>query len=348
MTPYAQATNSDVTPVQAANQYGYAGLSAAYEPTSAVNVSQTGQLLYQYNIDTKWNPESMTKLMTMYLTLEAVNKGQLSLDDTVTMTNKEYIMSTLPELSNTKLYPGQVWTIADLLQITVSTARDYAILDLHVIKETPKILDFTKQLAPTTHAVTYYTFNFSLEGAKMSLPGTDGLKTGSSDTANYNHTITTKRGKFRINQVIMGAGDYKNLGGEKQRNMMGNALMERSFDQYKYVKILSKGEQRINGKKYYVENDLYDVLPSDFSKKDYKLVVEDGKVHADYPREFINKDYGPPTVEVHQPIIQKANTVAKSMWEEHPLFTIIGGACLVAGLALIVHMIINRLFRKRK
>lgn len=36
------------------------------------------------------------------------------------------------------------------------------------------------------------------------------------------------------------------------------------------------------------------------------------------------------------------------MWAEHPLFTIIGGACLVAGLALIVHMIINRLFRKRK
>ena len=54
---------------------------------------------------------------------------------------------------------------------TVTTARDYAILDLHVIKETPKILDFTKQLAPTTHAVTYYTFNFSLEGAKMGLPG---------------------------------------------------------------------------------------------------------------------------------------------------------------------------------
>ena len=82
-------------------------MSAAYEPTSAVNVSQTGQLLYQYNIDTKWNPASMTKLMTMYLTLEAVNKGQLSLDDTVTMTNKEYIMSTLPELSNTKLYPDK-------------------------------------------------------------------------------------------------------------------------------------------------------------------------------------------------------------------------------------------------
>ncbi|KMR46303.1 hypothetical protein EX84_15450, partial [Staphylococcus aureus] len=61
-----------------------------------------------------------------------------------------------------------------------------------MIKETPKILDFTKQLAPTTHADTHYTFNFSLEGAKMSLQGTDGLKTGSSDTENYNNTITTK------------------------------------------------------------------------------------------------------------------------------------------------------------
>ena len=38
----------------------------------------------------------MTKLMTMYLTLEAVNKGQLSLDDTVTMTNKRiyYVYTT--------------------------------------------------------------------------------------------------------------------------------------------------------------------------------------------------------------------------------------------------------------
>ena len=34
MTPYAQAANSDVNPpYKAANQYGYAGLSAAYEPT---------------------------------------------------------------------------------------------------------------------------------------------------------------------------------------------------------------------------------------------------------------------------------------------------------------------------
>ena len=51
--------------------------------------------------------------------------------------------------------------------------------------------------------------------------------------------------------------------------MMGNALMERSFNQYKYEKILSKGKHQINGKTYYVEQDLYDVLPKDFTKRTF-------------------------------------------------------------------------------
>jgi hypothetical protein len=40
---------------------------------------------------------------------------------------------------------------------------------LYFLGAKSKILDFTKQLAPTQHGVTYYTFNHSLEGADMSL-----------------------------------------------------------------------------------------------------------------------------------------------------------------------------------
>ena len=65
----------------------------------------------------------------------------------------------------------------------------------------------------------------------------------------------------------MGAGDYVNFGGEKQRNMMGNAMMNRSFDQYSYKKVLSKGTHKINGKKYYVKDNLYDVVPKGMNKK---------------------------------------------------------------------------------
>ena len=52
---------------------------------------------------------------------EAMNKGELSLNDKVHITDKHYRMSTLPELSNTKLYAGETYTISELLQITVLT-----------------------------------------------------------------------------------------------------------------------------------------------------------------------------------------------------------------------------------
>ena len=206
---------------------------------------------------------------------------------------------------------------------------------------------FTIQLAPTQHGVTYYTFNHSLEGASLSLPGTDGLKTGSSDIANYNHTITTKRGKFRINQVILGVGDYNNLGGEKERNKMGNAIMESSFNQYAYKKVLSKGEHNINGKTYYIKKDLYDVVPKTLHAKDYQFVINDGEVHLDYKRQFISKQYGPPTVQVQKPMIHKADTIAKSTWKDHPIITSTAIGLLIIAIALIVYQVIKRLFKRK-
>ncbi|MEL0538098.1 penicillin-binding protein PBP4 [Staphylococcus debuckii] len=412
ITPFSEADTNTPSPAEVANEYGY-NISDDFNPEGAVNISQTGQVLYDYHMNKKWYPASMTKLMTMYLTLEAVKEHKLSLDDKVKITDDDYRMSTLPELSNTKLYPGDTYTIKELLQITVSassnaaalilakkvggntsdftdqmnkkakkigmththfvnptgaennllqnyapekykdemssraSAKDFAILSQRVIQDTPKVLYFTKQLAPTQHGVTYYTFNWSLEGSELSLKGTDGLKTGSSDIADYNHTITTKRDGFRIDQAIMGAGDYKHLGGEKERNKMGNSIMNRSFDQYKYVKILSKGEQKINGKKYYVKKDLYDVLPKDYTKKDYKFVIKDGRVHIDYPRQFISNQYGPPSVEVKRPLVHEATTFAQSSFSEHPVLTVIGCAFIIAALAIIIFLIIDAIRRRK-
>ena len=411
IAPFADAYTQ--SPVEVANQYGY-NVSAGFQPESAVNISQTGQILYNYNMDAPWYPASMTKLMTMYLTLDAVKAGKLQLNDTVKITKEHYRMSTLPELSNTKLYAGETYTIAELLQISVSassnaaalilanqvsentsdftdlmnkkakdigmkhthfvnptgaeqnllleyaperyknetsstsTAHDFAILAQRVIQDTPKIIDFTKQVAPTQHYVTYYTYNHSLEGADMSLKGTDGLKTGSSDIADYNHAITTKRNGFRINQIIMGAGQFKRLGGEKQRNMMGNSLMNMSFDQYKYVKILSKGVHEINGKKYYIDTPLYDVLPKDFTKKDYAFVVKDNHVHIEYDRKFISKNDGPPKVELHKPLFHQATTVARTLWQDHPVLTSIGTLFIIGALAIIIFLIMDAMRRRKK
>lgn len=395
----AYAADNEKSPTQVANEYGY-NLGEIYQPEGAINYSsKTGQIMYEYQIDKKWYPASMSKLMTLYLTEKAIKSGKLKEDDTVKMTDEEYRLSTLPELSNTKLYPGDVYTISELMQITISnssnagamilgretmkaenigsakkiededkdsnnntaskqqkkdldsdfidymnetakelgmehtqfynsngaannllleykakryqsdeenysTSRDFAILTQHLVNDYPGILEYTKKVAPTIHYVTYYTYNHSLEGADMSLEGTDGLKTGSSDIADYNHSLSTKRDGLRVNQILFGAGDYNTVGGEKERNMMGNSLMEKTFDEYEWKKVLSKGVHKINDKKYYITEDLYDVVKKGV---DYEVVVENGEAHIDYDRSYINDNYGPPTVKLESPSKHKFN-----------------------------------------
>src|SRR5699024_9380354 len=129
----------------------------------------------------------------------------------------------------------------------------------------------------------------------MSLEGTDGLKTGSSDIADYNHSLSTKRDGLRVNQILFGAGDYNTVGGEIERNMMGNSLMEKTFDEYEWKKVLSKGVHKINDKKYYITEDLYDVVKKGV---DYEVVVENGEAKINNNRSYITKKYAQLTVKL--------------------------------------------------
>ena len=64
----AYAADNEKSPTQVANEYGY-NLGEIYQPEGAINYSsKTGQIMYEYQIDKKWYPASMSKLMTLYLT----------------------------------------------------------------------------------------------------------------------------------------------------------------------------------------------------------------------------------------------------------------------------------------
>ena len=45
---------------------------------------KSGKILYEKNIDEKFAPASVTKIMTMLLTMEAVDSGKITLQDKVT------------------------------------------------------------------------------------------------------------------------------------------------------------------------------------------------------------------------------------------------------------------------
>ena len=64
-------------------------LSAAAAPYAAfVMDARTGEVLHARNADTRLHPASLTKMMTLYIVFEAVENGEIGLDDLVTISRK--------------------------------------------------------------------------------------------------------------------------------------------------------------------------------------------------------------------------------------------------------------------
>ncbi|MFS9131459.1 D-alanyl-D-alanine carboxypeptidase family protein [Streptococcus australis] len=146
--------------------------------------------------------------------------------------------------------------------INQTTARDMAILAYHMVNEFPEILNYTKNakitlFKGTDYEETHENYNYSLEGGRYSLKGADGLKTGSSPTADYNYTLTVNRGNQRFVQVIMGVGHYDVEIAESLRHVIGNALIERLYQDYEYKEVLPAGDHTIQGQTYHLEKPLY-------------------------------------------------------------------------------------------
>ena len=146
--------------------------------------------------------------------------------------------------------------------INQTTARDMSILAYHIVNEFPEILNYTKNakitlFQGTDYEETHENYNYSLEGGRYSLKGADGLKTGSSPTADYNYTLTVNRGNQRFVQVIMGVGHYDVEIAESLRHVIGNALIERLYQDYEYKEVLPAGDHTIQGQTYHLEKPFY-------------------------------------------------------------------------------------------
>jgi D-alanyl-D-alanine carboxypeptidase len=87
--------------------------------------AQTGQVLRELNPDIQTPPASLTKLMTLYLTFEALNQGRLRLDQYLRVSGDA--ASRAP--SKLGLVPGEAITVHDLiLGIVTKSANDGAVV----------------------------------------------------------------------------------------------------------------------------------------------------------------------------------------------------------------------------
>ncbi|MBM7614029.1 D-alanyl-D-alanine carboxypeptidase family protein [Alkaliphilus hydrothermalis] len=83
--------------------------------------SATGTVLYEKNIHEALPPASVTKIMTMLLTMEAIEEGKITLED------KVVVSELASSMGGTQLYlePGEVKTIEELMKgIAIRSAND--------------------------------------------------------------------------------------------------------------------------------------------------------------------------------------------------------------------------------
>lgn len=102
-----------------------AGAGLQMDATAAILVdSRTGTVLYEKNADEPRAIASITKVMTLILVMEALERGAIGLEDKVTASEHAYSMGG----SQIWLEPGEVMTVNELLKaVCVASANDAAV-----------------------------------------------------------------------------------------------------------------------------------------------------------------------------------------------------------------------------
>ncbi|GFH41310.1 D-alanyl-D-alanine carboxypeptidase [Lactococcus insecticola] len=113
--------------------------------------SDSGKILYAQNADKAMGIASITKIITAYLTLDAIKKGTLHWDDKVKMSDYAYELTQNPEASNIAVNDkDESFSIRDLFNATMIQSANSAAITLaeKVGGTEPKFVDMMKsQLA---------------------------------------------------------------------------------------------------------------------------------------------------------------------------------------------------------
>ena len=93
-------------------------------PAAILIEAGTGQVLFEKNSHERRPPASVTKIMTMLLTMEAIANGQIGLDDMVSCSENAASMGG----SQVYLEPGEQMSVRDMLKaVAVASGNDAAV-----------------------------------------------------------------------------------------------------------------------------------------------------------------------------------------------------------------------------
>lgn len=112
--------------------------------------AQTGNILYKKNADELIPPASMTKLVEMYVVLDATEKGKISLDDKVPLPPQSWAINLPRDASIMFLAQGQQVTLRELLLgLSIASGNDASIAVANYVAGNME--DFVMQMNSTVN-----------------------------------------------------------------------------------------------------------------------------------------------------------------------------------------------------
>ncbi len=281
-------------------------------------VLENGEIVEGENINIKHPLASVTKLMSAVVTLEAVEKGEVSLEDIVTIDSEssrvggsfinlrvgekislrdllyasmihsannatyalaKYVGGTYEGFVALMNYKAKELGMNDTVFYTpaglpsnmtgeetdMGTLADIAKLSLYAL-ENEKLMEIT---AMESVFIKKGSLKIENRNKNLKIEGVDGLKTGHTDDAMYNITVSVKRDGTRILVIIFGSPTEAVRDKEIEKNI------EFAYAQYKEKYLINRGdflvEVPVNGGKkskinLYAEDEI-----KEFVKKDWKL-----------------------------------------------------------------------------
>nr|WP_273854188.1 D-alanyl-D-alanine carboxypeptidase family protein [Pseudalkalibacillus spartinae] len=125
--------------------------------------ASSGKILYQKNPELTLSPASMTKMMSEYLVLEAISKGEVSWDEKVTVSDTIQKLSQNRSLSNVPLRVDEQYTVKELYEAMAIYSANAATMALaeHVAGTEAKFVEMMNAKAKEMGMKEYKFVNSS-------------------------------------------------------------------------------------------------------------------------------------------------------------------------------------------
>ncbi len=313
------------TSLEIANEHG-ANLNSNYLPQgSIVTEDHTGRILWAENINRKWTPASMSKLMVILLAYDAIDQGKFTLDTEIPVSDDMIKLSKDQFLSNNDMKPGAKYTVGELIDLVIvpsSAAATYMLADavnpnrteyVKLMNERAQSLQMTDtHYANPVGVKSKYLGRFAPEGAA---PDSDNYTSARDyailagelinkhpDILNHTHDfkITVKQGTPYEEHFT---GYVHSLKGARYYYEGTDGLKSGSADNgYNYTSTCKHGNTRLNmvilgvgwweledaeWQRHLIGNALYDEA---FDAYEYRQILEKGKTYTVGNKTFTAKD----------------------------------------------------------